>query len=70
VVNADLILIAEAPKLAPHRQRIRERIGGLLGVEAGAVGLKATTHEGLGSIGRGEGMAALAVVLLESTDAA
>jgi 2-C-methyl-D-erythritol 2,4-cyclodiphosphate synthase len=64
VVNADLTLLAEAPRLAPHRERIRGRIAAVLGVEIGAVGLKATTNEGLGSIGRGEGMAALAVVLL------
>jgi 2-C-methyl-D-erythritol 2,4-cyclodiphosphate synthase len=64
VVNCDLTLIAEAPRLAPHAPAIRERIAGLLGVEVAAVGLKATTHEGLGSLGRGEGIAALAVVLL------
>lgn len=64
VVNCDLTVIAEAPRLAPHAQAIRERIAGLLGVEVEAVGLKATTHEGLGSLGRGEGIAALAVVLL------
>lgn len=64
VVNCDLVVIAEAPRLAPHRDSIRRRIAGLLGVEPGAVGLKATTHEGLGALGRGEGIAALAVVLL------
>ena len=64
VVNADLTLLAEAPRLAPYRERIRARIAAVLGVEVAAVGLKATTHEGLGAIGRSEGMAALAVVLL------
>jgi 2-C-methyl-D-erythritol 2,4-cyclodiphosphate synthase len=64
VVNCDLTLIAEAPKLAPYRDRIRGRIAGLLGIGPGEVGLKATTHERLGALGRGEGMAALAVVLL------
>ena len=68
VVNCDLTLIAEAPKLAPHRERIRARLARVLGVEPGAVGLKATTHEGLGALGRGEGMAALAVVLLAGED--
>ena len=68
VVNCDLTLIAEAPKLAPHRERIRARLARVLGVEPGAVGLKATTHEGLGALGRGEGMAALAVVLLARED--
>jgi len=66
VVNCDLTLLAEAPKLAPHRERIIGRIAGVLGVEEDAVGLKATTCEGLGAIGRGEGMAAIAVVLLAS----
>lgn len=68
VVNCDLTLVAEAPKLAPHRDRIVTRVARLLGVEETAVGLKATTHEGLGAIGRGEGMAAFAVVLLASAD--
>ncbi|MEO8502577.1 MAG: 2-C-methyl-D-erythritol 2,4-cyclodiphosphate synthase [Acidobacteriota bacterium] len=67
VVNCDITLLAEAPRLAPHREPIRQRIADVLGVEVDAVGLKATTNEGLGSIGRGEGMAALAVVLLEGS---
>ena len=64
VANCDITLIAEAPRLTPYREGIRSRIATLLGISASAVGLKATTHEKLGSIGRGEGMAALAVVLL------
>ena len=64
VLNCDLTLIAEAPKLAPHRERIRQRLAGLLGIEPSAIGLKATTHEKLGALGRGEGMAAVAVALL------
>jgi 2-C-methyl-D-erythritol 2,4-cyclodiphosphate synthase len=64
VVNCDLTLIAETPKLAPHRDKIRARIGSLLAIAPEAVGLQATTHERLGALGRGEGMAALAVVLL------
>lgn len=66
VVNCDLTLLAEAPRLAPHGERIRERLAGVLGVDRDAVGLKATTNEGLGAIGRGEGIAALAVVLLKA----
>ena len=66
VVNCDLTLVAEAPKLSPYRERIIARIARILGLEENAVGLKATTNEGLGAIGRGEGMAAFAVVLLES----
>jgi 2-C-methyl-D-erythritol 2,4-cyclodiphosphate synthase len=64
VLNCDLTLIAEAPRLAAYRERIRGRLAPLLGVELTAVGLKATTNEGLGALGRSEGMAALAVVLL------
>ncbi len=65
VVNCDLTLVAEAPKIAPYGDSIRRRIAGVLAVDISAVGLKATTNEGLGAIGRGEGMAALAVTLLE-----
>jgi 2-C-methyl-D-erythritol 2,4-cyclodiphosphate synthase len=64
VGNADLTLIAQAPKLAPHREAIRKRIAQLLGIEAARVNLKATTTEGLGFLGRVEGIAAQAVVLL------
>jgi len=65
-VNCDLTLVAQAPKLAPHRDAIRRRIAGVLGIAIEDVGLKATTNEGLGALGRGEGIAALAVALLES----
>jgi len=65
VVNCDLTLIAEAPKIAPYGESIRRRIAGLLALDISSVGLKATTNEGLGAIGRGEGMAALAVTLVE-----
>lgn len=67
-VNCDLTLVAEAPKLAPHRDAIRRRIAGVLGIAPGAVGLKATTNERIGFVGREEGMAALAVVLVASTE--
>lgn len=65
VVNCDLTLVAEAPKIAPYGESIRRRIAGVLALDISAVGLKATTNEGLGAIGRGEGMAALAVTLIE-----
>ena len=64
VVNADLTLLAEAPKLSPHRDAIRARIAQLLGVAVGCVNVKATTTEKLGFLGRAEGIAAQAVVLL------
>jgi len=63
--DSDLTLIAEAPKIAPYGESIRRRIAGLLALDISSVGLKATTNEGLGAIGRGEGMAALAVTLVE-----
>lgn len=65
VVNCDLTVIAEAPRLGPYADSIRRRIGTILGLSTTEVSFKATTHERLGSLGRGEGIAALAVVLLE-----
>ena len=64
VVNLDALIMAEKPKLAPHRQQIRESLAGLLGVPLDRVSVKAGTQEGLDAIGRGEGMAAQATVLL------
>ncbi len=65
VGNTDLTVIAEAPKIAPHSEAMRKNISADLCVAAGAVNIKATTSEGLGFIGRREGIAAHAVVLLE-----
>jgi 2-C-methyl-D-erythritol 2,4-cyclodiphosphate synthase len=65
VVNADVTVIAESPRLGPHREAMRARLAELLGTSD--VNVKATTTEGLGFIGRGEGLAAQAVVLLSST---
>jgi 2-C-methyl-D-erythritol 2,4-cyclodiphosphate synthase len=64
-VNADLSLLAEAPRIGPHRAAIQASVARLLGVEADAVNLKATTTEKLGFVGRGEGLAAQATVLIE-----
>ncbi|HXZ60680.1 MAG TPA: 2-C-methyl-D-erythritol 2,4-cyclodiphosphate synthase [Steroidobacteraceae bacterium] len=64
VVNADLTVIAEAPRVAPHRDAIRREVARLLEVPAERVNLKATTTEQLGFLGRSEGIAAQAVVLL------
>jgi 2-C-methyl-D-erythritol 2,4-cyclodiphosphate synthase len=64
VVNVDCTVIIEAPKLAPHREAIRERLAGTLGIAPARVGVKATTGEGMGFVGRGEGVAALAVASL------
>ena len=67
VVNVDATVIAEAPKLAPHFGAIRSALAGVLGVEVGAVSVKATTADRLGALGRGEGIAALASALIDST---
>lgn len=66
VVNADLTLMAEAPRLAPYRAAIVARLAAELGIGLDAVNLKATTTERLGFLGRGEGIAAQATVLLEA----
>jgi 2-C-methyl-D-erythritol 4-phosphate cytidylyltransferase/2-C-methyl-D-erythritol 2,4-cyclodiphosphate synthase len=62
--NIDATLLAEAPRIGPHVPLMRERIAACLGLSPGAVSVKATTNEGMGSIGRGEGIAALATVTL------
>jgi 2-C-methyl-D-erythritol 4-phosphate cytidylyltransferase / 2-C-methyl-D-erythritol 2,4-cyclodiphosphate synthase len=63
-VNADLTLLSEAPRIAAHRDAIRASIAAALGIDADCVNLKATTTEKLGFIGRSEGLAAQAVVLI------
>lgn len=61
ISNVDVTLLCEAPKIAPHRDAMRARIGEILGIAAARVGVKATTTEGLGFTGRREGIAAMAV---------
>jgi 2-C-methyl-D-erythritol 2,4-cyclodiphosphate synthase len=68
VGNADLTVVAQAPRLAPHVENMRARIAADLGVPPGRVNVKATTTEKLGFIGRGDGLAAYAVVLLLEPD--
>jgi 2-C-methyl-D-erythritol 2,4-cyclodiphosphate synthase len=63
--NADLTVICEKPKVGPHAQSIRESIAAILDVEPDLISVKATTTEKLGFTGRGEGIAAQAVVLLQ-----
>jgi 2-C-methyl-D-erythritol 2,4-cyclodiphosphate synthase len=65
VVNLDLTVVAQEPVLGPHLEPMREAIAGLLGVAAARVSVKAKSTDGLGALGRGEGIAALATVLLE-----
>lgn len=64
IANADLTIICEAPRIGPHRPAMRARLAELLGVDIGAVSVKATTTEGLGFTGRREGIAAQAAVSL------
>jgi 2-C-methyl-D-erythritol 2,4-cyclodiphosphate synthase len=64
VINADLTLLAQAPKIAAHRDAIRDSVARLLELPAGRVNVKATTTEHLGAIGRSEGLAAMATVLI------
>ncbi len=66
ITNVDVVIHAEAPKLMPHRARIRSSVAELLDLSETAVGIKATTNEGLGEIGRGEAMACWAAVLLHT----
>ena len=65
VGNVDATVIAERPRLLPHLPAMRSAIAGVIGVDESHVSVKATTHEGLGAIGRGEGIAAMAVALIE-----
>jgi 2-C-methyl-D-erythritol 2,4-cyclodiphosphate synthase len=66
VVNADLTLLAEAPRIGPWRDAIRGNVARLLALPTDCVNLKATTTERLGFLGRGEGLAAMATVLIDA----
>jgi 2-C-methyl-D-erythritol 2,4-cyclodiphosphate synthase len=68
LVNADLTLLAETPRIGPHRGTICQNVADDLGVRVDRINIKATTTEKLGAIGRGEGLAAHAVVLLARRD--
>jgi 2-C-methyl-D-erythritol 2,4-cyclodiphosphate synthase len=70
LVNADATVIAEAPRLSGHRAAMCTAIAADLGCDAQRVNVKATTHEGLGTLGRREGLAAQAIVLLARVDGA
>lgn len=64
LVNADAVLLAEAPRLNPYKKEMQRNIAEALQVDAGCINIKATTSEGLGFIGKGQGIAAMCVVLL------
>ena len=66
IVNIDATVIAQAPKIAPHIKNMRSNIAKALGIDPSCVSVKATTEEGLGFTGTGEGIAAHAVCLIES----
>jgi 2-C-methyl-D-erythritol 2,4-cyclodiphosphate synthase len=63
--NIDATLIAEEPKISPHLALMKERVGAALGLPPSRIGIKATTNESLGFLGRGEGMAALATACVD-----
>ena len=67
VVNVDAVIVAEAPRMKPHVAAMRERLAEALRVPGDRVGIKATTEEGLGPVGRREAIAARAVALIHST---
>jgi 2-C-methyl-D-erythritol 2,4-cyclodiphosphate synthase len=68
IVNVDCTVLMEEPKLGPHRAAIRARLALALGLDARRVNVKASTGEGMGFVGRREGVAALAVASLQSAD--
>lgn len=65
IVNVDASLVAQTPKLSPYRDEMERNIAGALGIDTGAVSVKSTSTDGLGFTGRSEGIAAVAVVLIE-----
>ncbi|MBA2436669.1 MAG: 2-C-methyl-D-erythritol 2,4-cyclodiphosphate synthase [Chthoniobacterales bacterium] len=65
VINVDATLIAEAPKIGPHLEAMRRGLAAALELNVSRVGIKATTNEGMGALGRGEGMAAMAVASVQ-----
>ena len=67
VVNLDAVVFAEAPKLQPHRDEMQDIMARAMGIDAQRVNVKATTTEGLGHIGRGDGIAAMCIALLVET---
>jgi 2-C-methyl-D-erythritol 2,4-cyclodiphosphate synthase len=68
IVDIDTVVVAQAPRLSPYRDAMRKGLAQALGIGPECVGVKATTTEGLGFEGRGEGIAAQAIALLERTD--
>ncbi|BBO66999.1 2-C-methyl-D-erythritol 2,4-cyclodiphosphate synthase [Desulfosarcina alkanivorans] len=67
LVNMDATVFAQAPRLSPHKARMALRMADCMSVDPGTINIKATTTEGLGVIGRGDGIAAMCVALLQTT---
>lgn len=67
IENIDATVIAETPKIGPHREKMKATLAASMGITAAQVGLKATTNEGVDAVGRGEAIAAHAVCLLSGT---
>lgn len=65
IVNLDATLFAEAPKLAPHRQKMQTKLADAMNIRPAEINIKATTTEGLGVIGKGEGIAAMCIALID-----
>lgn len=65
IINIDCIVIAEAPKISPYISSMKEKIASILEISPSSIGIKATTNEKLGFIGRKEGIAAIAVALID-----
>ncbi|MFH1681851.1 MAG: 2-C-methyl-D-erythritol 2,4-cyclodiphosphate synthase [Candidatus Eisenbacteria bacterium] len=68
VVNIDAVILAEEPRVARHRDAMRRNLAAALGVREEAIGVKGKTNEGMGAIGRGEGIAAWAIILLAGSE--
>ena len=67
VVNLDATIFAQAPKMSPHKSKMVQHLANCLAVDSNRINIKATTTEGLGAIGNGDGMAAMCIVMLAST---
>ena len=68
VVNVDVTVVCETPKISPHADAMCDRLAAALGIAPAFVSVKAKTNEGLGWVGRGEGIAAMAVVLVDRVE--
>jgi 2-C-methyl-D-erythritol 2,4-cyclodiphosphate synthase len=68
VVNVDVTVVCESPKIGPHAAAMQERLAGVIGISPGHISIKGKTNEGMGWIGRGEGIAVFAVALVDSLE--